>query len=274
MELKAQAKVNLGLNVVARRPDGYHELDGVMVRLALHDTVTLTPRPGGIALTVRGAELAADVSNLAYRAAEAYLTAAGETRGVQLELVKRIPVAAGLGGGSSDAAAVLRGLGRLYPARVDIVSLAATLGADVPFFAADLPAARAQGIGERLTPLTIPTLWLVLINPGVMVSAKEAYTRLQATAPALDVAALLSSLGDPEAEPCYQNSLQPGVVACYPPIAEALAALRSAGLRGVLMSGSGATCFGLARSAAHAQEVAAYLMAQYPSWWVCATQTG
>ncbi len=271
MELKAQAKVNLGLNVVARRPDGYHELDGVMARLALRDSLTLTPRPEGVTLAVVGAELAADASNLAYRAAQAYLTAAGESRGVHLQLLKRIPIAAGLGGGSSDAAAVLRGLQRLYPAGVDLLSLAATLGADVPFFAADVPAARAQGIGERLTPLELPTLHLVLVNPGIAVSAKEAYARLHAFAPAVDVTALLASL---PAEPCYQNSLQAGVVAAYPAIAEVLAVLRAAGLSGVLMSGSGATCFGLAQGEVHAQAVAARLAASYPRWWVCATRSG
>jgi len=268
MELKAQAKVNLGLNVRFRRPDGYHELDGVMARLALHDTLTLTPQPKGVTLTVAGAELAADASNLAYRAAQAYLAAAGESRGVHLHLVKRIPIAAGLGGGSSDAAAVLRGLKRLYPAEVDVLGLAATLGADVPFFVADVPAARAQGIGDRLTPLILPKLWLVLVNPGLAVSAKEAYAGLRAFAPAVDVTALVASLAD---RPSYQNSLQPGVVAAYPLIAEVLAALRASGLRGVLMSGSGATCFGLVQGEAHAQAVAVRLAARYPRWWVGAT---
>lgn len=268
MELKAQAKVNLGLYVLAKRPDGYHELDGVMARLALHDTLTLTPRPEGITLAVVGADLAADATNLAYRAAQAYLTAAGELRGVRLHLTKRIPIAAGLGGGSSDAAAVLRGLSRLYPAEVDLLGLAATLGADVPFFAADIPAARAQGIGERLTPLKLPTLHLVLVSPGIAVSAKEAYTNVRALAPTVDIPDLLASLA---AEPSYQNSLQAGVVAAYPVIAEVLAALQAEGLRGVLMSGSGATCFGLVQDEAHAQAVAERLMARYPQWWVCAT---
>lgn len=271
MELKAQAKVNLGLNVRFQRPDGYHELDGVMARLALHDTLTLTPRPQGVTLTVVGAELAADASNLAYRAAQAYLMAAGESRGVDLHLLKRIPIAAGLGGGSSDAAAVLRGLSRLYPAEVNVMGLAATLGADVPFFVADAPAARAQGIGEQLTPLKLPELWLVLVNPGIAVSAKEAYANLRALAPAVDVSDLLVSLS---AEPRYQNSLQAGVVASYPPIAEALELLREAGLRGVLMSGSGSTCFGLAQDAAHADLVAESLRKRCPEWWVCATQIG
>ena len=268
MELKAQAKVNLGLNVRFQRPDGYHELDGVMARLALHDTLTLTPRPEGITLAVVGAELAADASNLAYRAAQTYLTAIGESRGVHLHLTKRIPIAAGLGGGSSDAAAVLRGLSRLYPAEVNLMGLAATLGADVPFFVANLPAARAQGIGEQLAPLKLPALHLVLVNPGIAVSAKEAYASVRALAPTVDIPDLLASLA---AEPSYQNSLQAGVVAAYPLIAEGLAALRLQGLRGVLLSGSGATCFGLAHSAAHAQAVAERLSARYPRWWVCAT---
>lgn len=271
MELKARAKVNLGLNVVAKRPDGYHELDGLMVRLELHDTLSLTPRSAGITLTVAGAGLAADASNLAYRAAQAYLTAAGESRGIHLHLTKRIPIAAGLGGGSSDAAAVLRGLSRLYPAEVNLMGLAAKLGADVPFFVADIPAARAQGIGERLTPLKLPTLHLVLINSGIAVRAKEAYASVRALAPTIDIPDLLASLST---EPSYQNSLQAGVVAAYPLIAETLAALRAEGLRGVLMSGSGATCFGLAQGEAPAQAIAERLSARYPRWWVCATYSG
>ena len=167
--VKAHAKVNLGLNIVAKRGDGYHEIDTLMARLKLHDVVTLEPTDNsvvqGVTLSVSGADLPEDASNLAYRAAQRYLEAAGETRGIRLSLDKHIPVAAGLGGGSSNAAAVLRGLAELYTSEVDLEALAKVLGSDVPFFLLNTPAARGRGRGEKLEPLPLPTLHLVLVNP-------------------------------------------------------------------------------------------------------------
>ena len=194
MLVRAHAKVNLGLNVVAKRGDGYHEVDTLMARLELHDALMLEPAPD-IMLSVSGADLPTDASNLAYEAAQRYLEAAGETRGVRLSLDKRIPVAAGLGGGSSDAAAALRGLSKLYPSNVDLETLAKDLGADVPFFLSDTPAARARGRGEKLEPLTLPTLHLVLVNPGIPVSAGDAYANLQNFSSRLDPTKLLEKLG-------------------------------------------------------------------------------
>lgn len=276
---KAHAKVNLGLSVLGRREDGYHEIDTLFARLELHDEVRLEPRAHGVELEVRGADLPAGRGNLAYEAAQGYLEAAGAAGGVLIRLDKRIPVAAGLGGGSSDAAAVLRGLARLYPARydparhdpvgVDLLTLGRALGADVPFFVRDLPAARARGVGERLSPLALPPLHLVLVNPGVAVSAGDAYGWLTGLGLPLELERLVPSLA---AEPVYSNGLQPGVVAREPFIAQALAAVAEAGLRGPLMSGSGATCFGLAQDAAHAEGVAADLQRRHPQWWVRATR--
>lgn len=255
LALEARAKVNLGLAVLGRRPDGFHEIDTLMARLELADRLTLEPRPQGIALTVTGAELPAGRGNLAYRAAEAYLAAAGWPGGVALRLKKRVPVAAGLGGGSSDAAAVLRGLARLYPAPVDLLALAAGLGSDVPFFVLDVSAARATGRGEGLEPCALPPLALVLVNPGVAVSAADAYAWLER-----------GRMG--------RNALEPGVVRRHPVVGEALAALRAAGLRDVLMSGSGATCFGVAANEGEARAVARALAKRQPGWWVRPTRTG
>jgi len=272
LTLHAHAKVNLGLSVLGRRPDGFHEVDTLMARLALHDTLTLTPIAGGVRLVVTGADLGIPPEkNLAYRAAEAYLSAAGEARGVVIELTKRIPAAAGLGGGSSDAGAVLRGLTQIYPAGVDLPALAAQLGSDVPFFAADLKAARATGRGEILAPLDVPEVCLVLVNPGVGVSAGAAYAALQGVTPPLELSGLLASLA--AGEPVYVNALEAGVVALEPVVSEVLTALRAASLSGVLMSGSGSTCFGLARSQQEARLVAATLTEAYPEWWVRAAHT-
>lgn len=273
LTLRAHAKVNLGLSVLGRRPDGFHEVDTLLVRLALHDTLTLTPAAAGVRLEVRGADLGiTPTQNLAYRAAELYLGAAAKARGVVIELTKRIPAAAGLGGGSADAGAVLRGLARLYPADVDLPGLAAQLGSDVPFFAADLKAARAAGRGETLAPLDVPELHLVLVNPGVGVSAGAAYAALERATPPLEQGAILARLARGDA-PGYVNALEAGVVGLEPVVGEVLNALRRTDLGGVLMSGSGSTCFGLARGRAAADAVAARLARHYPAWWVCASHT-
>lgn len=272
MLIKAYAKINLGLSVLGRRADGFHDIDTLMVRVELHDALTLRPAEQGIRLTVTGADLGiSPEQNLAYRAAELYLNAAGETRGVELALTKRIPAAAGLGGGSADAGAVLRGLAQLYPAEVDLLELAAQLGSDVPFFAADLSAARATGHGERLESVQVPDLQLVLVNPGVGVGAGDAYGQVQGTTPPLELETLLAELD--QSEPSYFNALEAGVVGLEPVVGEVLAVLRETGLTGVLMSGSGSTCFGLAKSQREARLIAATLKEAYPEWWVYATHT-
>jgi 4-diphosphocytidyl-2-C-methyl-D-erythritol kinase len=270
--VKAYAKVNLGLAVVAKRGDGYHEVDTLMTRIDLCDEVGLEPTLSGVELEVRGKGVPTGATNLAYQAARRYLEAAGESGGVHLVLEKRIPVAAGLGGGSSDAAAVLRALADLYPSEVALLGLAKTLGADVPFFVRDVPAARARGRGEKLTPVTLPALHLLLANPGLEVSTQEAYAALQTFSPRPNLDKLLTRLAE-GAEPGYLNALQPGVLALKPEVREVLAALRELGLRGVLMSGSGATCFGLARSGADATGLADELQRAHPGWWVEAVST-
>ena len=270
-ELHAYAKVNLGLNVVAKRGDGYHEVDTLMARVSVFDTVRLEPS-SNITLDVRGTDLGEQESNLAYRAAKLYFEATQQSGGVHITLEKRIPVAAGLGGGSSDAGAVLRGLSQLYPADIDLFEIAKALGSDVPFFVGDLSAARARGRGEKLEEVSVPELHLILLNPRVEVSAKSAYENLQNFSPRLNLDTLLNSLKVDE-KPVYVNALQPGVMLREPYIREVITALRLEGLRGTMMSGSGSTCFGLAKDEAHADEVAQKFEEMYPNWWVKAVRT-
>lgn len=267
IRLLAPAKVNLGLYVTARREDGYHQIDSLMAKLDLHDVVTATTSPSGIRLTVEGANLPSGPDNLAYRAARCYLEAHSGAGGVVLHLRKKIPIAAGLGGGSSDAAAALRACEHLYPGAVDLASLAADLGSDVPFFLTNLPAARARGRGEVLEAAEVGSRWLVLVNPGVMVRATEAYAGLVDFTGPLPLSAILEHLtrGD---EPGYLNALQPGVLLLRPVVREVIEELRATDLVGVLMSGSGPTCFGIAENRRHAGEVAATLQRRHPRWWV------
>src|SRR5512139_1382956 len=184
----ALAKVNLILDVLGKRPDGYHEVAMLMVRLSLHDRVTVAlVADGGISVTCPGLDLAADEENIAARAARLFLAHTGEQTGVAIRIAKQIPAAAGLGGGSSDAAAVLLALNDLLDtqlSRGELQTLGVRLGADVPFFLCGAMAAWATGIGERLTPWRgLPPCWLVLVNPGFAVSTAWVYGNLQLTHP-------------------------------------------------------------------------------------------
>lgn len=280
IELAAPAKINLGLAVVSRRNDGFHDIDTLMVKLDLSDRVRLEPLA---APEVRGAALPAsdpfvaarapamDDANLALRAARAYLEAAGWPGGVRVSLGKSIPIAAGLGGGSSDAGAVLRLLARLYPSDLDLARLAIGLGSDVPFFAMTAGAARARGRGEQLEAAAVPDGHAVLVNPGVEVSAGSAYAWRSGAYGGADIDEILADL-QADRSPLLRNDLQPGVRARVPEVAAALSALAATDLEGVLMSGSGATCFGLARDAADARSTAAVLAARHPDWWVRAVR--
>lgn len=274
LTLHAPAKINLGLSVLGLRPDGYHELSSIMAALNVGDTLDFTPADT-LRLEVRGADLPTDNRNLVYRAAQRYLEAAEVRAGVHMVLHKTLPLASGLGGGSSDAATTLLALSRLYPApMVDLPALAKALGADVPFF---LPggAALVGGIGEHLTPLQLPPIHLVLVNPGSAVSARDAYLWLDETGqydPPLDAAAILQAL-EGGGEVPYLNSLERGVLPRHSEIVEVLSALRDAGLHSPLMSGSGATAFGLARGGAQAQQAAAWLSGRLTGCWVRAAQT-
>lgn len=295
MTRRAHAKVNLGLAVLARRGDGFHEVETLMARLDLADEVDVTlsdgpsgrvrlsltpaPPPGApVWFTASLAGLPTGDDNLSVRAASAYLRAwelaTGETApAVEVALVKRVPVAAGLGGGSSDAAAVLAALEGELPANLELGDLAGRLGSDVPFFLAGWPAAVARGRGERLTQAAVPNLALVLAKPATTISAANAYAGLAGFTPRLKHEAALAALvaGD---EPRWRNGLQTGVVRDHPEVREVLNALRDLGLKGVLMSGSGPTCFGVAPDAEAATALAARLREERPELWVQAATIG
>ena len=273
LSLFAPAKINLGLSVLGIVPSGqphtgYHALHTLMLPLDVGDTLEVWPADA-LRLEVRGADLPSDGRNLVYRAARAYLDTAGVEAGAEIVLHKSLPLASGLGGGSSDAASTLLALHRLYPAEVDLPALAARLGADVPFFLTP-GAALVQGIGEQITRLNLPPISLVLLNPGTAISAADAYRWLDETAgftPPLDVGAIRAALAGGQPLP-YFNALQAGVLARHPEVAAALGALEAAGLHSPLMSGSGSTCFALARSREQAEAMARRLQTEHPDCWV------
>jgi 4-diphosphocytidyl-2-C-methyl-D-erythritol kinase len=265
----APAKVNLGLAVLGKLESGYHKLDSLFVTFDVGDTLTLEARNSGIELEIVGLDLPTNRENLVYRAAEMYLEQIGNPGGVKITLEKILPIAAGLGGGSSDAAATLRGISRLYPSSQNLFELAKQLGADVPFLLQG-GAARVQGFGEILEPLKLPEIHLVLANPGVGITAREAYHGLNGRYGAkLELQNIIAALSNLEVPP-YRNDLEAPVLEVYPIVGEVKFALEQAGLYGVLMSGSGSTCFGLAKTATQAKEMATKIKLEHPIWWVSA----
>lgn len=270
----APAKINLGLRVAAKRGDGFHEIDTVFLTLDLHDEVTLEPTAGSaIEGWTRSDEPdrlgrvpPMNPHNLAYRAAEAWREATARTDGVRITVRKRIPVAAGLGGGSSDAGAVLRALSRALPGAATPESVARRVGSDVPFFAAGLPAARGRGRGERLSEIELEPRDLVLVHPGVPVSTPDAYAALSSFGPPSDAEALRLAWNRGEV-PRWRNDLQAAVARLRPEVRDVLRALLEVDLEAPLLSGSGATCFALARGPEQARASAEALADAYPGWW-------
>jgi len=276
MELLAPAKINLTLEITGKRADGYHELKTFMQKVDLADVLTLERRKSGIALecqTPAGApELGAGPENIAYRAAESFFAASGISAGVDMTLAKRIPIAAGLGGGSSDAAAVLLGLNDLYDAplnRGTLLDSALRLGADVPFFVADYPAAFATGIGERLEKAAqLADSWILLVNPKVAVSTKWVYDNFALTSegnPYTLGADFARFSGDSVLWPvvselagrgaaAFVNDLERVTMGGYPVVAEIKETLEKSGAELVMMSGSGPTVFAIYGELARAQE--------------------
>ena len=272
----APAKINLGLAVTGRLENGYHSLDTLFTTTAVGDTLTLEAISTGIQLEVVGANLGDPRDNLVYKAVAMYLERTRQSGGVKMRLEKRLPIAAGLGGGSSDAAAALRGLARLYPVGAQrtapLHAMAQALGADVPFLLKG-GAARGNGVGDLLEPIALPETHLVLANPNVGITAKEAYAGLRGRyGPPLDLEGIMKALTEHRAPP-YRNDLELPVLEMYPIVQTVKDALEAAGLYGVLMSGSGSTCFGLARDAVHASNAAAQIARAQPGWWVAATIT-
>jgi 4-diphosphocytidyl-2-C-methyl-D-erythritol kinase len=264
LTIASPAKINLFLELVARRSDGYHEIESVMQLVDLCDRVHARKARRGVTVTVSGADVPAGRGNLAHRAAALLLGAAGDPGGVQVHLEKRIPVAGGLGGGSSNAAAVLVAVNRLYElgfSQDRLQALALQLGSDVPFFLTD-GLALARGRGEVLTPLRPwPPQWLVIANPGVPISTawayREASSKLtldgaRATMPAL-------TAGDRLAWPPIWafNRLEAVVLPHKAEVRSLRALLEDGGGSPVCMSGSGASLFAVVPTAEAAEGLAA-----------------
>jgi 4-diphosphocytidyl-2-C-methyl-D-erythritol kinase len=254
--IMAPAKINLNLQVLGRRPDGYHEIDTFMQKLALADSLELRTAAAGVNLSCPDSALPEDEGNLAYRAAVFFLERAGIRKGVAIVLRKQIPIAGGLGGGSSDAAAVLRGLNRLFAPGLStetLLELAVRLGADVPFFVADCTAARATGIGDRLQSAPpLSSCRVLLVNPGFPVSTRGVYENLALTRQNNPYILGREQIQDNYREfltsgalLAARNDLEAVTIEWFPEIRGIKEELLAAGASIALMSGSGPTVFGL-----------------------------
>ncbi len=252
--ISAPAKINLRLEIVSRRPDGYHELSTVFQKIGLFDELTLTKSAApGISLTVDCPDLPADRTNLAYRAAELVRSHCGEDFGVSISLKKRIPSGAGLGGGSSDAAAVLEGCNRLFSLGIPIEALqglALRLGADVPFFLTPWATANASGVGEILHQSNLAAdLHFIIVFPRFSISTAWAYSAFSKdiilTKTRKNITLPYSIAGLSELCLLLYNDFERVVIPGYPEIAEIKERLLQAGARGALLSGSGSSVFGV-----------------------------
>jgi 4-diphosphocytidyl-2-C-methyl-D-erythritol kinase len=272
VKVRAPAKLNLHLSVLAREADGFHQLETVFCALELADGLEVELGGPGIRLHVEGPDLGPLERNLVHRAAVAYFEAAGREPGVDIRLVKRIPAGAGLGGGSSDAAATLRALDQLHGALLGadrLIQLAARLGSDVPFFLAEAALALAWGRGERLLPLPEPPRAPVLLAvPPFGVSTPGAYRafdehRAAGWIPQPRVHRVASFQTWTALAARATNDFEPVLFERYPLLPALKAALLDAGAELALLTGSGSALFGIFRTRAHCREAAETLRAAF-----------
>ncbi len=278
----ASAKVNLTLRVLGRRADGYHELESLVVFADVADTLTLEPAETAT-LDVFGPYATASgktEDNLVLKAFDALQQRVDGLQGGRFTLEKKLPIAAGIGGGSADAAAALRLLARLNGIVLDDARLAAAAlatGADVPV-CLTAQARVMRGVGEKLSPpLTLPALPAVLVNPGVPLSTREVFAKLELPLGAKPTSDDVPSAPDALLDYLRRNTndLTQAAVACVPAIGEVLHALRNRrGVQLARMSGSGPTCFGVFDTAENAAAAAQALGDKRPDWWIVTAKLG
>ena len=304
MKLFSPAKVNLYLKVLRRRPDGYHELETLFERISLGDEITLSPATNGIEFKTNSKKIPAGPENLVWRAAQLLKEKFKIKQGVKIYLKKHIPVSAGLGGGSSNAAAVLLGLNRFWKLDLPekkLLELGASLGSDIPFFILNTPLALGTGRGDILTRIPTPgrKIWHCLVKPPFGISTKEAYQGLNLpslTPSKSDVRMLIHSIrkGDfRRVSGFLTNSLERTGLSTAPTdvprsrdrglevsknkrvitILKIKSELIRQGALGSLMSGSGSTVFGVFRSKRESDRVAKILKKKNKSWQIFVAST-
>lgn len=259
---KAYAKINLGLDVIRRREDGYHEVKMIMQNIGIHDELTFRKQAEGITLKIDRVDLPTDGNNLIYKTAKLIKEEYGITEGVRIDLKKRIPIAAGLAGGSTDAAAVFWGMNELFDlgmSREKMCELGVRIGADVPYCIMG-GTAIAEGIGEKLTPLPdAPNAVVLIAKPDINVSTKDVYQNLNV--PELkvhpDIDGMTKAIIRHDLDGIIErmdNVLENVTVRMHPVIDEIKSFMRSNGAARAMMSGSGPTVFGIYTDQAQAAD--------------------
>lgn len=271
ISIKAYAKINLTLDVVGKRPDGYHDVEMIMQSIDLWDEIILKEISEGIELTCNIEELPRDKGNIAWRAAQLIKDKFGITKGIHITINKNIPLEGGLAGGSADCAAVLSGLNELWELGMDgqqLRALGKSLGADVPFCLMG-GTALAQGIGDKLTPIDLKgDLWLVIIKPEFGVSTREVYTglKMEEIQKRPDNKRMIGYLNTGRVRDIADNLvnvLEEVTIPMHPDISRIKSLLAHKGALGTLMSGSGPSVYGLFPDKDAAKNAATALKGQY-----------
>lgn len=251
--IKAYAKINLGLDVVRRLENGYHEVKMVMQTVGIYDVLDFERTDGGIVITTDSGELPTDENNLIYKAAKLMMEAYPISGGVKIHLEKHIPIAAGMAGGSTDAAATLKGMNRLFDLGCtlkDLMELGVKIGADVPYCVMG-GTALAEGIGEKLTPLApAPDCYVLVAKPDINVSTKYVYEHLDAQEIVKhpDIDGMVEAIAEESLQGILdrmENVLETVTVSAYPVIQTIKDRMKELGAINSLMSGSGPTVFGI-----------------------------
>jgi len=281
LTVSSPAKLNLVLDVLGKRSDGFHELRTIFERIDLTDQITLSRlKTDKISVRCSHPDVPKGPGNLAVKAAMMLREDFGVSGGLNIDIIKNIPVAAGLGGGSSNGAAVLSGLNRLWRLgldTLDLVKYAARLGSDVAFFVYDVPLALGTGRGELIKPLDCSTkLWHVLVTPRVKMLTKEVFARhkLRLTNKKDSVNILVPFLKNGDWKACgraLSNDLEGAILSVRPDLIHIKKKLLDAGAAGVCFSGSGPSVFALADSRRHADEVRARFDRRYSRIFVVRT---
>lgn len=284
LKIHAPAKVNLFLRILAQEKSGFHQLETLFASLAFGDTITLEGASSGISLETDGPPMGPPEENLVYRAAKGFLEEGGVVEGVRIHLKKRVPLAAGLGGGSSDAGATLLGLQALFPGALgdeQLLQLAGALGSDVPFFLSPSPLTLAWGRGDRLFPLPpLPPAPVLLVLPPVEIQTPKAYgilARMRGEVPLRHSARLLSQEAFSSWERLgilAENDFEEPLFHEHPLLGRIRGALRESGAVFSLLSGSGAALFGLYGDEKTAALAKADLGDRFPDTRFVLTRTG
>ena len=268
MKIQSPAKLNIRLKVTGRRPDGYHELVSLMVPVDLYDHIELKPgRTQGITLSCQGFPVPENEENLVFQAIQAFFSRTGFKQNLSIKLTKNIPVSAGLGGGSSNAACTLKALNIMESDPLvfrDLEELAVSIGADVPFFLHNRPCI-ARGIGEILEPVkNWPKFWYVIVKPPISVSTAWAYGNLKLKLTTNEYSFILQYLAEERLKlaDILENDLETVTAKRFPVINVIKKALISAGAEGALMSGSGPCVFGIFKSEDYALSAKRHLASQ------------